>query len=240
MLRLLCSFIFFFFNDTATTEIYTLSLHDALPISNGSALLLRKGETHDRAATTERRDGRAPGLRGRLQRSGAAGDPARRRGRSGRRAVAAAVQPGRGSGLDLPHGGRQPRRSRRHPRAALRWTDGRHRRPGRPVGQQAARAPVVSIRELGTLGGAVSQAKAVNRRGQGGGTGPAGRGRTRAFLWQEDLGIVDFKPLTRVNTSAHDNNPTRDNVGGGDNGFGDLHPHLLFAGPRLRLRAPRG
>src|SRR2546422_5835574 len=27
-----CSF-FFFFNDTATTEIYTLSLHDALPIS---------------------------------------------------------------------------------------------------------------------------------------------------------------------------------------------------------------
>src|SRR4030065_277894 len=35
---LLCSllfllFFFFFFNDTATTEIYTLSLHDALPIS---------------------------------------------------------------------------------------------------------------------------------------------------------------------------------------------------------------
>src|SRR5438874_8162589 len=27
------SSIFFFFNDTATTEIYTLSLHDALPIS---------------------------------------------------------------------------------------------------------------------------------------------------------------------------------------------------------------
>src|SRR2546425_3927544 len=26
----------FFFNDTATTEIYTLSLHDALPISNRS------------------------------------------------------------------------------------------------------------------------------------------------------------------------------------------------------------
>src|SRR6266550_8963799 len=28
-------FFFFFFNDTATTEIYTLSLHDALPISPG-------------------------------------------------------------------------------------------------------------------------------------------------------------------------------------------------------------
>src|SRR2546422_6423736 len=27
---------FFFFNDTATTEIYTLSLHDALPISAGT------------------------------------------------------------------------------------------------------------------------------------------------------------------------------------------------------------
>src|SRR5256885_15604676 len=30
---LLAKFCFFFFNDTATTEIYTLSLHDALPIS---------------------------------------------------------------------------------------------------------------------------------------------------------------------------------------------------------------
>src|SRR2546430_6139695 len=29
-------FSFFFFNDTATTEIYTLSLHDALPISLGN------------------------------------------------------------------------------------------------------------------------------------------------------------------------------------------------------------
>src|SRR2546430_12537483 len=29
--------LFFFFNDTATTEIYTLSLHDALPISGENA-----------------------------------------------------------------------------------------------------------------------------------------------------------------------------------------------------------
>src|SRR2546430_14234853 len=34
---------FFFFNDTATTEIYTLSLHDALPISGGDA---RSGPPH--------------------------------------------------------------------------------------------------------------------------------------------------------------------------------------------------
>src|SRR5256885_9866373 len=32
VLVVLVLFVFFFFNDTATTEIYTLSLHDALPI----------------------------------------------------------------------------------------------------------------------------------------------------------------------------------------------------------------
>src|SRR5258708_22374636 len=32
MARLVLMLLFFFFNDTATTEIYTLSLHDALPI----------------------------------------------------------------------------------------------------------------------------------------------------------------------------------------------------------------
>src|SRR2546429_5311798 len=37
MLRSLI-FFFFFFNDTATTEIYTLSLHDALPISREQEL----------------------------------------------------------------------------------------------------------------------------------------------------------------------------------------------------------
>src|SRR2546422_5376012 len=36
LFRLSLFFFFFFFNDTATTEIYTLSLHDALPISAGS------------------------------------------------------------------------------------------------------------------------------------------------------------------------------------------------------------
>src|SRR3712207_7404291 len=38
--------VFFFFNDTATTEIYTLSLHDALPISTYRGLLhVAKGAT---------------------------------------------------------------------------------------------------------------------------------------------------------------------------------------------------
>src|SRR2546425_1723905 len=50
--------MFFFFNDTATTEIYTLSLHDALPISSGER-------------STDR------GLEGRRQRHLGAGRPAR-------------------------------------------------------------------------------------------------------------------------------------------------------------------
>src|SRR5215216_7702406 len=41
-LLFLLFFFFFFFNDTATTEIYTLSLHDALPISR--ALDRRAGD----------------------------------------------------------------------------------------------------------------------------------------------------------------------------------------------------
>src|SRR2546422_5979351 len=50
----------FFFNDTATTEIYTLSLHDALPICPGRAredALRRPGRGHAR-----RDRGRAPPL----------------------------------------------------------------------------------------------------------------------------------------------------------------------------------
>src|SRR6266849_5286125 len=41
-------FLFFFFNDTATTEIYTLSLHDALPISppeSGASMTRRRTAT---------------------------------------------------------------------------------------------------------------------------------------------------------------------------------------------------
>src|SRR5260221_7770938 len=37
MVRRFIGYGLFFFNDTATTEIYTLSLHDALPISEASA-----------------------------------------------------------------------------------------------------------------------------------------------------------------------------------------------------------
>src|SRR2546422_1940379 len=64
MLLFLLFLFFFFFNDTATTEIYTLSLHDALPIwflchtdhrnGNGSALDgLRTCSTWDRGRSEE-------------------------------------------------------------------------------------------------------------------------------------------------------------------------------------------
>src|SRR2546426_11896990 len=39
------SVYFFFFNDTATTEIYTLSLHDALPISMAMSRQARAGRS---------------------------------------------------------------------------------------------------------------------------------------------------------------------------------------------------
>src|SRR2546423_14494138 len=53
-------FFFFFFNDTATTEIYTLSLHDALPISDrreeaGEVVIHRYGDG-DRRARKQRFD----------------------------------------------------------------------------------------------------------------------------------------------------------------------------------------
>ena len=41
-------FFLFFFNDTATTEIYTLSLHDALPIWEGRKEGRREGEKEGR------------------------------------------------------------------------------------------------------------------------------------------------------------------------------------------------
>src|SRR2546430_16146996 len=53
----------FFFNDTATTEIYTLSLHDALPISRGR----RRGRRRRR--TTGMRPGKGEWRRARDRKS---------------------------------------------------------------------------------------------------------------------------------------------------------------------------
>src|SRR2546429_7279576 len=62
---------FFFFNDTATTEIYTLSLHDALPIYSQGADRVRSGI-------------RPPDLRGAALRRHRIAAPRRRRRRDGR------------------------------------------------------------------------------------------------------------------------------------------------------------
>src|SRR2546430_5895670 len=52
-------FFFFFFNDTATTEIYTLSLHDALPIWRAVARHAR-GAPHPAAHRRRRARGAEP------------------------------------------------------------------------------------------------------------------------------------------------------------------------------------
>src|SRR5258708_15946876 len=58
-----CSRLFFFFNDPATTEIYTLSLHDALPISGPCPVPLPAaggGTVHRDRPDLRRRRSRAP------------------------------------------------------------------------------------------------------------------------------------------------------------------------------------
>src|SRR6267154_5332460 len=51
-------FLFFFFNDTATTEIYTLSLHDALPISPWNRAAPRPRRNVPPAPTQDRKSTR--------------------------------------------------------------------------------------------------------------------------------------------------------------------------------------
>src|SRR5947209_18975419 len=64
--------LFFFFNDTATTEIYTLSLHDALPISGPGRARRRPapGRVRDHGIEDSGDTGR-PALRRVRRRSGA-------------------------------------------------------------------------------------------------------------------------------------------------------------------------
>src|SRR2546429_6459004 len=55
VIALLCRSISFFFNDTATTEIYTLSLHDALPISSSKSVAFGRGLDRDALLEQTRR-----------------------------------------------------------------------------------------------------------------------------------------------------------------------------------------
>src|SRR5687768_18243992 len=54
-------FLFFFFNDTATTEIYTLSLHDALPIYLRLGCRQRDADGNPDHQRVRRQHGRALG-----------------------------------------------------------------------------------------------------------------------------------------------------------------------------------
>src|SRR5947209_13026049 len=140
-------FLFFFFNDTATTEIYTLSLHDALPISPrgagwcGAGRGVRGVGCRDARRTVARRPGPAPrpdpppgdrgrgapratatvqGPRRRCRRSGARDRPAGRALRNGGGPAPRRIPEGR---LRSPPCGRRP--DRRHGAHILRQP--RHR-----------------------------------------------------------------------------------------------------------------
>src|SRR5438552_15007169 len=105
--QLFLIFFFFFFNATATTEIYTLSLHDALPILH---------HVGDSAAGRGRERARRP-RHGR-------GDPRPRAGRDGNRRQARRSEP-RGAPAHGPGpASRRPARARRRrvPRARHRPT----------------------------------------------------------------------------------------------------------------------
>src|SRR3989442_14951593 len=99
---------FFFFNDTATTEIYTLSLHDALPISDGRGHRLRIAQGVLTRPGGARRARRAPGL---------AADRRGRRAARGADRRGARPGPGRATRADsqagvLSEGRLRPRRTR--------------------------------------------------------------------------------------------------------------------------------
>src|SRR2546422_2119523 len=119
---MLCLFmsLFFFFNDTATTEIYTLSLHDALPISLRSRPLDGRDPVERRRAAGRRFAAARGGALGR--RCDCAAPAAARRGDTHR---VAALWPARRRGL----------------RGRARRADAVHGAPdrGRPVRFSSAR-----------------------------------------------------------------------------------------------------
>src|SRR5438034_7483135 len=83
---LICSCLFsvsslFFFNDTATTEIYTLSLHDALPIYRPAVGVDAAAGPRDRVAAVGTGAGRAEGA-GLLDGAHGGADPQRHAARA--------------------------------------------------------------------------------------------------------------------------------------------------------------
>src|SRR3989454_5031314 len=112
---MLFTLFFFFFNDTATTEIYTLSLHDALPIYRGAD---RLGEDVRGVPRRDRFAG-APGARGSPPGRDAGGLHLAPQSAVERRPE----EPGRAARRDLPHAGAAVPARRRDPHACA---DRRH------------------------------------------------------------------------------------------------------------------
>src|SRR3712207_3952143 len=154
-------FYFFFFNDTATTEIYTLSLHDALPISPRPA---PGGDPHPRRDAAHRGAyggrGLEASLRGHRDRPRRPdGDDGDRQAGEGPRPVTAHLRrggrrtdgPGTASGRNLHAGGRRAARGSGAP-------DGNRRPRGNPPprSRAALRRPAALARAAGhrTGGGA--------------------------------------------------------------------------------------
>src|SRR3712207_679291 len=155
----------FFFNDTATTEIYTLSLHDALPISP----VVRR---RDRSGAA------GPGARlrtGRRGRRDHRGGPPRRPGARGRRATGGHRRPvavhGAADRLNGPSGLAAP--SRVSPRPV----------PGLAL---SPRGPLAASRCEPARGGGKrvlqGQDGVLTRRGEAGGSSSGARGRSVADL----------------------------------------------------------
>src|SRR5947208_7911007 len=150
-------YYFFFFTDPAPTEIYTLSLHDALPIllrhapgwqarssaGNRRDPPRRSNRTATRQASAERADPVETSARPAARRIAewlgpwAADPPAVPFLRAGRRSAALLIRESQGDFRRSPHGCLGPRCAGRVLRPTLRVADGRPRR--RCPGERCAR-----------------------------------------------------------------------------------------------------
>src|SRR2546426_3037253 len=181
---------FFFFNDTATTEIYTLSLHDALPIFRAGTRArphaaprgahARRGAPADGAGVPQgepRRHGHGgEGVR-RGARDRRAGEPLRP---STRRRVARAARAGRRLYGRRGGGGRSDRgwRGRLERPAGIPGGGRTRRRGGLPRGR-GAEAAVVRRRSGGDRRGGRGRRVARTARASPDGAGGGGGGRRR-------------------------------------------------------------
>jgi probable HAF family extracellular repeat protein len=102
----------------------------------------------------------------------------------------------------------------------------------RPAAAQTRTA--YEVVDLGTLGGAMSEAYAINDRGQVAGWSLTEAGDSHAFLWREGV-MIDLGTLGGKNSSAAALNSRGDVVGESDTKTGAPHAFLWKAGRMLDL-----